>query len=156
MTNYVANAETLFRDFARRHSLTIEKLDGPAMELAMCVPQQPGLSFELFLGLQNEDELNIGFAEFWSYFFPCEKAWRIASEALATGECRLAIHTQRGRLTKHVLEQFIDGQWGRVYTAMSRLTFPFLRTTTTYLYNEDARPRSTSIAGESRTSANAC
>ena len=73
MVDYTADAEALFRDFARRHSFAIEKVDQPEVELLMRVPEQPGLSFELTLGLQNVDELNIGFEEFWSYFFPFEE-----------------------------------------------------------------------------------
>ncbi len=66
MTNYTDDAEALFRDFAQKHSFTIEKGDEPNVELMMRGPPQPGLSLELTLGLQNNDELNVGFGEFWS------------------------------------------------------------------------------------------
>lgn len=106
------DAEALFRDFARRHSLAIEKLAGAPVELLMRMPPQPGLSFELTLGLQNGDEVNIGFAEFWSYFFPYEEKRQIVSDALdglAAGDCRLAIHTQLGGVVKRVLELRSNG-----------------------------------------------
>jgi hypothetical protein len=144
MTDYTADAEALFRDFARRHSFTIEKVDEPNMELLMRVPQQPGLSFELTLGLQNNDELNIGFEKFWSYFFPYESSRQLVSDvldALATGDCRLAIHAQLGGVVKRVLEQRSEGNWGPIYAAYSRIQIPFLGTKVSYLHNEDARPR---------------
>ncbi|MFN0137441.1 MAG: hypothetical protein ACKVS9_15160 [Phycisphaerae bacterium] len=143
MMEYTADAEALFRNFARRHSFSIEKVNDPEVELLMRVPAQPGLSFELTLGLQNGDELNIGFEEFWSYFFPFDEKTRRtvvdALDALVAGECRLAIHTQLGRVVKHVLERRHDGRWRSVYTAIASFQLPFLGTGTAYTYNECAR-----------------
>jgi len=150
MPDYTADAEALFRGFAKRHSLSIERINQPNIELLMRVPQQPGLSFELTLGLQNQDELNIGFANFWSYFFPYESKQQIVSDALdalATGDCRLAIHTQFGRVVKRVLERRSNAHWQSIYTA-SMVRIPFLGTKTSYLRNDDARPRRTSALGE--------
>lgn len=142
--DYIAEAEALFRDFAARHAFVIEKVDTPHVELMMCLPQQAGLSFELTLALQNADELNIGFEEFWSYFFPFEAKRDVVSRALdgiATGTCRLAIHRQFGSVVKRVLEQRIEGRWQGVYSAISRFQVPLLGTEVSYLYNEDARPQ---------------
>ncbi len=108
----------------------------------MRMPPQPGLSFELTLGLQNGDEVNIGFAEFWSYFFPYEEKRQIVSDALdglAAGDCRLAIHTQLGGVVKRVLELRSNGTWRPIYTAFERFQFPLLRTKTSYVRNEEAR-----------------
>jgi hypothetical protein len=140
-----AAAERLFRDFAARHAFTIEKLDEPHVELLMRVPEQPGLSFELTLGLQNRDELNIGFAGFWSYFFPFEKKVALVDSALdgiVTGECRLAIHRQFGRIVKHVLEQRNDGRWEVVYTALETFLYvPFVGTLISYRHNKCCRTK---------------
>ncbi len=144
MKVYTTEAEELYRAFARRHAFAIEKVDELGFELLMRVPKQPGLSFELTLGLQNNDELNIGFQEFWSFFFPYEKSWQIVSDALdalATGDCRLAIHMQLGRVAKRVLERRNNERWRRIYNDCSGFLIPFLRTKTSYLYNEEARPR---------------
>src|SRR5262249_50018746 len=114
MEDHTADAEVLFRDFARRHSFTIERINQPNVELLMKVPQQEGLSFELTLGLQNGDELNIGFDGFWSHFFPYEGARHLVESALdgiASGECRLAIHRQFGSVIRRVLEQRSNGSW---------------------------------------------
>lgn len=142
MTDNAGDAEALFRDLARRHSLAIEKVDEPNVELLMRVPPQPGLSFELTLGLHNGDELNIGIGEFWSEFFPYQNKRQLVSDALdalVAGDCRLAIHTQLGGVVKRVLEQRVNGVWQPIYTAFARIQIPFLRTRTSYVLNEGAR-----------------
>jgi hypothetical protein len=142
MKDYTDDAEALFRDFAARHSFTIEKITQRNVELLMRLPRQQGLSFELTLGLQNSDELNIGFEGFWSYFFPfAEKRHVVESalEGIALGKCRLAIHRQFGGVVKRVLEQRSNGSWDRIYTAVSRFQVPFVRTRVSYLYNVGAR-----------------
>ncbi len=141
---YTAEAEALFRDFARRHSLTIEKAAPDNIELLMRVPRQRGLSFELTLGLQNGDQLNIGVGEFWSHFFPFEKVRPLVSsvlDGLVTGDCRLVTHTRRGRVIKRVLEQRAHGTWRAIYTAYAAIDLPFMPRTSTCLYNEDAGGR---------------
>lgn len=151
MMDHSADAEALFRGFARRHSFVIEKVNEPDIELLMRVPQQPGLSFELTLGLQNKDELNIGFQEFWSFFFPYEKSRQIVSDALdaiATGDCRLAVHTRWGGVVKRVLELHSNGRWRPIYSEVCRIPIPFVRTTVSYVQNEDARQRSTSASAD--------
>jgi hypothetical protein len=142
MYDRTADAEALFRDFASRHSLTIEKVDNPNVELLMRLPRQRGLSFELTLGLQNRDELNIGFEGFWSHFFPyAEKIGIVRSilEGITSGDCRLATHRQFGRVVKRVLEQRFDPSWREMYTAISHLQLPIIGTRVSYLYNEGAR-----------------
>ena len=142
MKDRKADAEALFRDFANRHSLAIEKVDNPNVELLMRLPRQMGLSFELTLGLQNRDELNVGFEGFWSYFFPYEEKLvvvRSLLEAIASGNCRLATHRQFGRVVKRVLEQCFDQSWREMYTAFAHLQVPIIGTTVSYLYNEGAR-----------------
>jgi len=144
MIDHTKDAEALFRDFALRHSLIIEKVDDPNVELLMRVPPQPGLSLELTLGLQNDDELNVGFCEFWSYFFPYESKRQVVSDALdalVVGDGRLAVHTQLGRVVKHVLEQRIDGTWQQIYTAFARIQVPLLGTQTSFVLNEGASSR---------------
>lgn len=142
MRDYTVDAEALFRDFAGRHSFTIERINEPNVELLMRLPKQQGLSFELTLGLQNSDELNVGFEGFWSYFFPFEEKRQLVErllEGIASGECRLAIYRQFGGVAKRVLEQRSDGSWSAIYTAGSRWQLPFVRTGISYVHNEDAR-----------------
>lgn len=141
MKDCTEGAEELFRDFARRHSFAIKKIDDPNVELLMHVPAQPGLSFELSLGLQNNDELGIGFDGFWSTFFPYASKRQFVSEvldAIAKGDCRLAVHTQLGAVVKRVLERRSSGEWETLYTAFVGIQVPLLGMQVSYLYNEGA------------------
>ncbi len=111
------------------------------MDLLMLVPRQQGLSFELKLGLQNQDEINIGFLEFWSYLFPFEEddqTIRQILDGLVLGNCRLAIHLQRGRVIKRVLEHRDGKEWRTVSTQLLRYKLPFLKSNISYVSNDDA------------------
>lgn len=57
----------LFTRFAARHGLTHMKIDAP-VEVFWEFPVQAKLSHRIVLGLQNNDELNFGVGDFWSYF----------------------------------------------------------------------------------------
>jgi len=136
--DFAPEAEELFRSFATRHSLVIEKLDEPNVELLMRISAQRGLDFELTLGLQNTDELNIGFEKFWSYFFPFEKQRHNVEQALdglMSGDTRLATHRQFGWVVKRVLEVCNGGTWKPIYHAYSVVQVPFIGTSISYLKN---------------------
>ncbi len=138
MEDHRKTAETLFRDFAGRHSLTIEAVDEPNVDLLMKVPLQPGLSFELTLGLQDCDELNIGFEGFWSAFFPFVRERQLVGsllDGIVTGACRLAIHRQFGLVVMRVLERRTRDRWEPAYRHLSRRA-PFVGTSISYVCNE--------------------
>jgi hypothetical protein len=142
MQDTTADAEALFRDFAARYSFAIEKVDNPNVDLLMRLPPQRGLSFELTLGLQNRDALNIGFEGFWSYCFPYKKEYGFVKsllEGIASGDCRLATHRQFGRVVKRVLERRSDQSWREIYTAFSRPQIPIIGTKVSYIYNDGAQ-----------------
>lgn len=144
MKDYTPEAESLFRAFASRHSLMIERIDEPNIELLMRVPRQSGLSFDLMLGLQNLDELNIGFEKFWSYFFPFPEVHKLVVNVLddiVSGRCRLATYKQLGGVVKRALEQHSNGTWNTIYTTSSRPKIPFVGMTITYFHNADVRGR---------------
>jgi hypothetical protein len=111
-------AEELFRSFAERHKFEIRRIEEPQMDLLLEVPSQPGLSFDIQLGLQNYDEINVGVGPFWSYFFPFDKVKGTVSEALdglVSGECRIAIHRQWGQVARCVLERRQSGAFRPIY-----------------------------------------
>jgi hypothetical protein len=144
MEHYTADAEALFRDFAARHELTIEQINEPNVELLMRLPAQRGLSFELTLGLQNTDELNVGFEGFWSYFFPFAQKHELVKdvlEGLMSGKCRLAVHRQFGVVVERTLEQRSNGSWTTLYTARSSFQLPFVGTQVSYVYNAGVHSR---------------
>jgi hypothetical protein len=71
--HYIREATALFAGFAQRHGLTyIEERDAP-IEVLWRFPVQTKLSHKIALGLQNNDELNLGVCEFWSFLFPFPK-----------------------------------------------------------------------------------
>lgn len=136
--DFTKEAEDLFRSFAARHGLAIEKLDEPNVELLMRVPAQRRLDFELTLGLQNGDEINVGFEKFWSYFFPFEKQQENVERALdglMSDQTRLATHRQFGWIVKRVLEVCNEGKWRPVYQAYATVQIPLLGTSISYLRN---------------------
>ena len=138
-----SQAEERFRALADRLSLTIERRDDPNVELLMLMPEQPGLAFGITIALQDEDVVSIGLDEFVAYFpigaepdlAPvCE-----AVEGLVAGACRVAVHSQRGRITKRVLECLRDGTWTTRYTHFSGMRLPFLGVTVAHIRNGAAR-----------------
>lgn len=138
-----ADAERLFRTFAARHALTIEKVDEPNVELLMRVPRQNGLSFELKLCCQNGDELNIGVAEFWSTFFPFEKVKErveAALDGLVSGECTVLTIWRSGRYVGGKLQRKADAGWKTIATHVQGLSVPFLRTVQQRIANERGPP----------------
>jgi hypothetical protein len=135
--HYTREAQVLFRDFAKRHALTIERVDDSDLQLLMRVPRQPGLSFKLMLG-QNGDELNIGFERFWSCIYPFQqKRDLVASllDGIVTGDCRLAIHRQLGIVVRRVLECQTNDEWEPIYHAFG-FRIPFIGTSVSYVRND--------------------
>lgn len=132
----------MFRDFAVRHRLAIEKIDQPNVELLMRVPRQECLSFEITLCCQNCDELNMGVAEFWSTFFPFEKVRstvEIALDGLVSGEYSILTTWRSGRYVGGKLQRMAQDGWQTV-ASHAVLKIPFVRTTTRRISNEARRP----------------
>lgn len=139
--DYTEDAESLFRRFAARHAFTIEKVDDPPIELLMRVPSQRGLSFDLTLGLQNRDELNLGFQNFWSVVFPFEKVsdkFEAMLDGLVHGNCRLATRSQLGNVIVRRLERRTDMGWEAEYHEfVFPLKIPLVPVQTSYFCNGD-------------------
>jgi len=139
MGGFVKDAEKLFLEFADKHHLMIEKITQDNIELMMSVPKQNGLSFELTPGLQNYDEINIGFNEFWSYIFPFGEKQAFVSRVLddlVVGNARLALYRQFGRVVYQDLEQVVEGNWSRVYREHCKVRIPLIRIGVSYVVNE--------------------
>lgn len=135
----IEEVEHFFRDFASRHSLNISKDDQDSIEFIMTVPVQNRLSFELTLGLQNSDEINIGFKEFWSYIFPFKEQKKHLNQildGLITGHTRLATYRQIGRIISRDLEVYENENWTRVYRQCCGTKLPFFQKTVSYFQNE--------------------
>lgn len=138
MFSFEDEVEKLFRSFAAKHGLRIEKEEQSEIELLMTVPRQEGLSFELNLGLQNSDEINIGFNEFWSYIFPypiVKSRVETVLDGIVTGDARLVTKSQFGRTISRTLEYLEDGDWIAGYKQISGLAIPFMKGRIEYFSN---------------------
>jgi hypothetical protein len=94
------------------------KLDlAPAhVELAMDIPAQIGLSFDVDLNLQNRDELHLLASPFWVEWFPCTKPEKVdryfeAVSGLLSGEFRILEHWRGRRPVKAQLQRPSRGGW---------------------------------------------
>jgi len=113
--DYTPEAEVLFARFASKHGLIYEVETGMPM-VCWTFPAQPKLSMPLTLGLQNNDELNFGVWDFWSYFFPFEKIeqeFERILDAWVAGDGRVLVLRGRARLLQ-VRER---ENWKTVYRA---------------------------------------
>lgn len=70
MQDYTHEAEALFARIAERRGLRFEIDQKAPVEVLWRFPKQEQLSVPIVLALQNNDELNFGVADFWSYLFP--------------------------------------------------------------------------------------
>jgi hypothetical protein len=91
------------------------------VELEMNIPVQPGLSFKVYLNLQNGDELHVAASVFWVEWFPCTRPDRVDSylEAvcgLLSGEFRILEHWRGKRAVKAQLQSPSDGGWKTIAT----------------------------------------
>ena len=121
--HFTDEATELFSRFALRHGLKYQVLDAP-VEVLWAFPEQQKLSNRIVLGLQNNDELNFGVGEFWSYFFPyLDVAVRFESLIDAWVEGRARTVPVPGLLHQTIELQILeDGEWKNAYGAGS-ITF---------------------------------
>jgi len=92
------------------------------VELAMDIPVQPGLSFKLWLDLQNRDELTLSASHFWYEWFPCTNQMVVdeyleAVLGLLSGRFRILEHWRGGRVVKAQLQSPRDSKWKSVATS---------------------------------------
>ncbi|NQY41695.1 MAG: hypothetical protein HRT80_16565 [Henriciella sp.] len=139
MFNFEDEVEQLFRAFAVKHGLSIEKEEQNEVDLLMTVPRQERLSFELTLGFQNGDEINIGFNEFWSCIFPypsVKSHVETLLDGIVTGNARLVTKSQFGRTVSRTLEYLEDDEWITGYRQLNGLALPFIKSQLEYFSNK--------------------
>jgi len=132
--DFTTEAEALFDRFARKHELAYKVEPDVPMEVCWTFQRQAKLSMPVTLGLQNNDELNFGVSDFWSYFFPfpdVAKQFEEILNAWVTGEARIAVEQGRGRK----LQLREGGKWTTVYGANGCL-LPIKRKVLRYETNE--------------------
>ena len=91
------------------------------VDVAMDIPAQPGLSFEVHLNLQNRDELHLVASAFWCEWFPCSNPRKVeryieAVSGLLSGEFRILEHWRGRRPVKAQLQRPNGRDWTNVAT----------------------------------------
>jgi hypothetical protein len=93
-----AIARGVFAEIAKRFPALkmIENHDDP-VEISITMPAQPGLSHEVWLCLQNQDELGFSAGHFYIELFPCTKSERVeryldAVSGFLSGKYRILEH----------------------------------------------------------------
>lgn len=100
------------------------------VDLAMNIPVQPGLSFDVFLNLQNLDELHLEASAFWVGWFPCTNSERVreyleAVSGLLSGRFRILEHWRGRRVVKAELQCPSDGEWKTITGCSHLLSVPW-------------------------------
>ncbi|OPY88314.1 MAG: hypothetical protein A4E71_00525 [Smithella sp. PtaU1.Bin162] len=101
------------------------------VELSMDIPKQEGLNFDIYLNLQNNDELHLMAGNFfWLEWFPCTKGEKVeeylaAVLGLISGKYRICEHYRGKKAVRAELQvQGKDGKW-KTIGAWSKLSLPF-------------------------------
>ena len=100
------------------------------LDLAMYIPAQPGLSFDVDLNLQNNDELHLSASSLWMEWFPCTYPDRVekyfqAVSGLLSGQFRI-LETWRGkRVVQAQLQCPSNGGWKTIARNWKGLWLPW-------------------------------
>ena len=98
------------------------------VELSCTIPVQPGVRHEIWLGLQNGDELHFSVGKFWMDWFPCTEIAKAdefvrAVSSYLSGDSRVREHYRGAVCVKAELQQRKGSDWQTVAT-WSRLWIP--------------------------------
>ena len=133
-----------FRRIQERFPQLTMKLDRehPHVEVALDIPQQPGLDFHVNLNLQNRDELHIVAGAFWCEWFPCTSPAKVdeyfnAVIGLVEGRYRILEHRRGSRVVRAELQRPIGTGWETVSRWLT-LSLPWPRKETRVLQNAPA------------------
>ncbi len=110
------------------------------VELAMNIRRQAGLDFDVYLNLQNDDELHLQFEPFCGAWFPCTEPARVseyeaAVNGVLSGTYRTKIINRRGSPVKALLQAPSVQEWSTVFS-WSKLHLPIGEKTISYVQNQ--------------------
>jgi hypothetical protein len=114
------------------------------VELAMRIPSQSGLCFEVNLNLQNRDELHLSASRLWVEWFPCTNQTKADSyfeavSGLLSGEFRILEHWRGRRIVLAQLQRPYQGKWKTIaYTSNPTVLFPWPTKTLKVIQNTPA------------------
>jgi len=102
-------------------SLKMIENQGEPVEISITMPVQPGLSHEVWLYLQNRDELHFSSGHFWCEWFPCTDADRVekyldAVIGFLSGKYRIIEFYRGERCHKAKLQEPESNSWRTVAT----------------------------------------
>ena len=133
--------ETFERIKAANPNLNMEIEESPQyVELAMNIRKQAGLDFDVYLNLQNGDELHLQFETFWGEWFPCTEPAQVskyeaAVNGVLSGAYRAKVINRRGSPVKALLQAPSVHEWSTVFT-WGKLNLPIGEKTISYVQNQ--------------------
>jgi hypothetical protein len=127
-------AERVFAEIAARFpELRMERDANAPVEISVNLPIQPGLKQDVWLCLQNNDELHLAVSNFWLEWFPCTDAaiadaYRDAVIGYLAGTYRVLEHYRGKRCVKAQLQVPGEDGWITIgTTSHTLLAFPWRR-----------------------------
>ena len=107
----------------------METNENDPVELSVTIPEQNGVKHEIWLCLQNGDELHFQVGKFWLSWFPCsdESVTRSYIDTVAgyiSGKYRIYEHYRGKRCVKSELQMLSNGSWDTVGTSSSSFGLP--------------------------------
>jgi hypothetical protein len=113
------------------------------VELSMDILKQQGLDFDIYLNLQNEDELHISTKDIWCEWFPLTheviEEYVDAVKGLITGEYRILKFSKAGTDYKSLLQKPINNEWKTVFRDITKFSFPWTRLERKIIQNNKAQ-----------------
>ena len=132
VADYSDDAEVLFRNIAKEFNLRIEKREDDCVELSMDLPRQDGLNYEIWLCLQNYDELWFCVGDlFTCSMFPyLEIKNEFASylRGALSGDYRIVTYTRARTIRPSIseLQKPVADGWETVFTYGYKFSSVFL------------------------------
>jgi hypothetical protein len=117
-----AIARDVFAEIARRFpALKMVENFGEPVEISITIPVQPGLSHQVWLCLQNQDELGLRVGRLYVEWFPCTKRNKAdkyldAVTGFLSGKYRVLEHYRGAGCYKAQLQEPEDGGWRTIAT----------------------------------------
>jgi len=123
-------ARGVFAEIAKRFpSLKMVENHGEPVEISVTMPVQPGLAHEVWLCLQNGDELGFSTGHFYCEWFPCTKSDRAQNyldvvTGFLSGKYRILEH-YRGAKCYNAQLQKPEGEHWRTIANWATIWIPF-------------------------------
>ena len=102
------------------------------VDLAMIIPKQRGLDFDIILTLQDGNELHILTPHIWCKFFPAHlphiaENFRNAATGLLSGEYRILQFIRNQNVCKAYLQKPEADDWITLYKHHSKFCLPWMK-----------------------------